>query len=392
MNLIGIGSFSEVWHVIDRKYKKEFAMKKILKTKIIDKKFIKGIIKERDLLSKLNHPFLVNMHFSFQNNQYLFMILDLKKGGDLRYYFRLYKTESSKFFSEDECKFMVSNLVLALEYLHKNNIVHCDIKPENIVISKTGYFYLTDFGIAINLKEEEKNKKSNNYNDNIVGSLGYMAPEIMFQEKVHFCADYFSLGVICYEMMMGKIPYHGKGLEDTKKLIMANQVQIKKFSIPLGWSPEAADFINKLIQRKQYKRLGYNNFEEIKNHPWLINIDWKKIYLHELKSPFVPDLNRKNINNIYFNEKKKENEDSKITLERYKIIEENKDNQLQFDDFYYYNKYSMKYNKEKDIFINPHSKYEDKDSKSIDRNNNSNKISRNRNLNKIHRYCLTSKK
>ena len=158
MNLIGIGSFSEVWHVIDRKYKKEFAMKKILKTKIIDKKFIKGIIKERDLLSKLNHPFLVNMHFSFQNNQYLFMILDLKKGGDLRYYFRLCETESSKFFSEGECKFMVSNLVLALEYLHKNNIVHCDIKPENIVISKTGYFYLTDFGIAINLKKKKIKK------------------------------------------------------------------------------------------------------------------------------------------------------------------------------------------------------------------------------------------
>ena len=361
-------------------------MKKILKTKIIDKKFIKEIIKERNLLSKLNHPFLVNIHFSFQNNQYLFMILDLKNGGDLRYYFKLNKTQNNKIFSENECNFMVSNLLLALEYLHKNYIVHCDIKPENIVISKNGYFYLTDFGIAINLKDEEKNKKSNNYNGNIVGSLGYMAPEIMFQEKVNFCADYFALGVICYEMMMGYLPYYGKGLEDTKKLIMANQVQIKKFSIPEGWSTESADFINKLIQRKQYKRLGYNNFEEIKNHPWLINIDWKKTYLHELKSPFVPDLNRK----FYFNEKKKENEDSKTAMERYKIIELNKDNQLQFDDFYYYNKYSMKYNKEKDKFINPHSKYEDKDSKSIDRSNNDNKISRNRNLNNIHRYCLTS--
>ena len=364
-------------------------MKRLLKAKIIDKKFIKGIIKERELLSKLNHPFLVNMHFSFQDNQYLYMILDLKKGGDLRYYYKLYK-KNNKIFTEYECNFMISNLILALEYIHKNNIIHCDIKPENIVIDKNGYFYLTDFGIAINLNDEEKNKKNNNNSNNyIAGSLGYMAPEIMFQEKIYFYSDYFSLGVICYEIMMGKLPYFGKGLEDIKKLIMANQVLIKKFDIPQGWSSEAADFINKLIQRKPYKRLGYNNFDEIKHHPWLKNVDWKKIYLHEFKSPFIPDLNKKSFNNIYFNDKKKEYEDSKITLERYKIIESNKDNDLNFDEFYYYNKYSMKYNKEDKIFINPHDIYEEKESKYFDLNNN-NKMSRNRNNINKHRYLLTS--
>ena len=394
-----MGAFSEVWHVIDKKYKKEFAMKRLLKSKIIDKKFIKGIIKERNLLSKLNHRFLVNMHFSFQDNHYLYMILDLMKGGDLRYYYKLYNSENkNKKFTENECLFMISNLVLALEYLYKNSIIHCDIKPENIVIDKDGYFYLTDFGISINLKEEEKIKKNNHNNINnsinnnsnnnyIAGSLGYMAPEIMFQEKISFCSDYFSLGVICYEMMIGKLPYLGKGLEDTKKLVMANQVKIKKFGIPKDWSLDAADFINKLIQRKPNKRLGYNNFDEIKNHPWLNNIDWKKLYLHELKSPFVPELNRE-IFISYFNDKKKEYEDSKISLERYKNIELSKDYNSNFDEFYYFNKYSMRYTKESDIFINPHIKYEDKDNKSTDLNN---KNSRNRNNNKnVHRYCLTS--
>ena len=386
-----MGTFSEVWHVIDKKYKKEFAMKRLLKSKIIDKKCIKAIIKERNLLSKLNHPFLVNMHFSFQDNHYLYMILDLMKGGDLRYYYKLYNSENKKF-TEKECQFMISNLILALEYIHKNNIIHCDIKPENIVIDKAGYFYLTDFGISINLKDEEKNKKNNhnnNYNNYIVGSLGYMAPEIIFQEKINFCADYFSLGVICYEMMMGGLPYFGNGLEDIKKLIMANQVQIKKFAIPKDWSVEAVDFVNKLIQRKQYKRLGYNNFDELKNHSWLINVDWKKLYLHELKSTFVPDLNRKIFNNIYFNEKKKEYEDSKNSLERYKNIELNKDFTFKFDEFYYFNKYSMNNTKESNKFINPHIKYEGRDNNSSDLNNNS-KISRNRNNKNMHRYCLTS--
>ena len=374
-------------------------MKMISKSKIIDKKYIIRIIEERNLLSKLNHSFIVNMHFSFQDNQYLYLILDLMKGGDLRYHYKLYNSvNNDKKFTEKECNFMVSNLILALEYIHKNNIVHCDIKPENIVISKSGYFCLTDFDIAINLKNQEKNIK-NNY---IEGSLGYMAPETIFQEKISFCVDYFSLGVVCYEMMMGRLPYFANSIEEIKKLIMANQVAIKKFDVPEGWSLESADFINKLIQRKPHKRLGYNNFEEIKNHPWLINVDWKKMYLHELKSPFVPDLNKKNFNDIYFNEKKKEIEDSQITLDRYKMIESKNDFKMKFDEFYYFNRYTMK-NKDNNHIENPHIIYEDKDKnlnlKNKNLNNfnnknlnilNNNKFSRNRNINEKHRYCLTS--
>lgn len=355
-------------------------MKRILKSKIIDKKFTKEIIKERNLMSKLNHPFLVNMHFSFQDNKYLYMILDLMKGGDLRYYCNKYHSEeANKQFTEKECNFMVTNLILALEYIHKNNLLHCDIKPENIVIDENGYFYLTDFGIALDLKEEEKNKKNKFFG----GSLGYMAPEVMFQEKINFCVDYFALGAVCYEMMMGKLPYFASNLEDMKKLIMANQVQIKKFIIPKGWSQQAADFINKLIQRKQNKRLGYNDIDEIKKHPWLINTNWKKVYLHEIKSPFEPDINKKIINDSIM-----ENESSKNTLERYKNIEMNKEYKYYFDDFYYFNKYSM--NKEINKFINPHLKYENKKMNDLEdiEFNSDNKYSINNSNN--NRYFLTS--
>ena len=175
--------------------------------------------------------------------------------------------------------------------------------------------------------------------------------------------------------MMGQLPYISKSVDGMKKLIMANQVQIKKFNIPEGWSETAADFINKLIQRKQIKRLGYNGIEEIKSHPWLLNTNWKDIYLHKVKSDFVPELNKKIFNSFYFYDKKKENEESKITLERYQIIEMNKDYNNKFDEFYYFNKYSMKYNKEnkRNGFINPHKKYEEEEKKEcLGKNANSN--------------------
>ena len=182
---------------------------------------------------------------------------------------------------------------------------------------------------------------------------------------------------------MGKLPYFASNLEDMKKLIMANQVQIKKFIIPKGWSQQAADFINKLIQRKQNKRLGYNDIDEIKKHPWLINTNWKKVYLHEIKSPFEPDINKKIINDSIM-----ENESSKNTLERYKNIEMNKEYKYYFDDFYYFNKYSM--NKEINKFINPHLKYENKKMNDLEdiEFNSDNKYSINNSNN--NRYFLTS--
>ena len=130
-----------------------------------------------------------------------------------------------------------------------------------------------------------------------------------------------------------------------------------------------------MIQRKQVKRLGYNGIDEIKNHPWLKDINWKDVYLHKIKSPFVPELSKKIFNNLYFTNKRKENEETKVTLERYQIIELNKDYNNKFDEFYYFNKYSMKYNNKKNSFINPHKKYEEDEKKeNLIQNNVTNKF------------------
>lgn len=133
-------------------------------------------------------------------------------------------------------------LVAGLEYCHEKTIIHRDIKPENLVIDDEGYLRITDFGIARNWRKENAQDTS--------GTPGYMAPEVMCRQNHSYAVDYFAVGVLAYECMFGKRPYVGKSRKDIRDNILAKQVHIKKQEVPIGWGIEAADFINKMIQRK----------------------------------------------------------------------------------------------------------------------------------------------
>ena len=143
LEIIGRGGFSQVWKVLYLKYNKIYAMKKMYKVELIDKKSEKNVLIELSLLSRIHHPFIVNIHFAFQDIDYLYLISDFFLQGDLRY-----QLIQNKYYSEIEVKFIISNILLSLEYIHFNNIIHRDIKPENILINEKGYLALTDFGIS----------------------------------------------------------------------------------------------------------------------------------------------------------------------------------------------------------------------------------------------------
>lgn len=115
-----------------------------------------------------------------------------------------------------------------------------------------------------------------------------MAPEVMCRQNHSYAVDYFAVGVMAYECMYGKRPYIGKSRKEIRDNILAKQVQIKKQEVPIGWGIEAADFINKMIQRKPQNRLGYNGSQEVKNHPWLADFPWKDLYKKKLRAPFIP--------------------------------------------------------------------------------------------------------
>ena len=232
------------------------------KLKIIDRNSEASIKGERNLLSNLNHPFIVNMYFAFQDFYNLYLVMDLLTGGDLRYHIAYKKT-----FTESETKFFIANMILALEYIHSKNILHRDIKPENLVLEKSGYLRITDFGVA---KINEKDNSSETS-----GTPGYMAPEVILVLNHSFPSDFFALGVIGYEFMKGVRPYLGRSRKEIKQLILNKQAKIKKSEIPENWSINSVDFINKLLIRKGDLRLGANGIDELKTHPWMENIDWK---------------------------------------------------------------------------------------------------------------------
>ena len=285
VKIIGKGGFGKVYKVLSKKYNKIYAMKEMSKLSIIEQKSEKNVKNERELLTRINHPFIINMYFSFQDKENLYLSTEFLEGKDLRYYI-IKKIK----FTENQVKFLIACLILSLEYLHSNYIIHRDIKPENLIFDSKGYLKLTDFGIAI---IQEPNLKDSS------GTPGYSAPEIIYGHNQTIVSDYFSLGILCYEFMKGVRPYNGKSREEIKEKIMSKQIQIKKFDICNNWSLDSADFINKCIQRKPSLRLGYKGISELKEHKWLKGFNWRKLYNFQIQSPFIPNLND-NYDDKYF--------------------------------------------------------------------------------------------
>jgi len=278
LHKIGRGGFGSVWKVKLKSTTDYFAAKVMSKAKIITRRSEDNIMGERKILSKIHHSFIVNMYFSFQDYDNLYLIMDLLSGGDLRYHLSHKKPQ---IFNEIQTKFFISNIIIALEYIHSQKIIHRDIKPENLVLDINGYVRLTDFGIAVLNNKKENSKESS-------GTAGYMAPEVLLLQGHSYPADFFALGVIGYEFMFGHRPYSGKNRKQIKDYILAYQAKIKFKHVKKGWSENSRDFINRLLQRRPVKRLGYSGIKELKEHSWMKDINWELLKKKKLKAPYIP--------------------------------------------------------------------------------------------------------
>ena len=264
----------------------------MLKIKIISHHLEDKIKKEREFLSKGKNPFIINLLCSYQDKENLYLVLELLTGGDLRFHIKNYNYT----FKENQIKFLISNLILSCAYIHPNGIVHRDIKPENIIFDSLGYAHLTDFSIS---------KYINDKNDSI-GTPSYMSPEALFNKNQTFISDFYSIGVIGYELLMKQRPYFSKRKKDIRNEILSKQAFID-YDENFNYSEYCISFINSLIEKNPTKRLGYyNNVKDLINHYWLRDVDWKELYNKKIYSPFIEVINSSkrnfHINELYDNE------------------------------------------------------------------------------------------
>ena len=291
------------------------------KVKIIDKRSEKSIKTEREFLSKLRHPFIVNMNCAFQDFENLYLVMDLLTGGDLRYHTCKYRR-----FSEIKTRFFFACIILGLEYIHSNNIIHRDIKPENLVFDDKGYLRITDFGVAKIRKEDNSSETS--------GTPGYMAPEVLLAINHSFPVDFFAIGIMGYEFIYGERPYLGKSRKEIKQQVLRKQAKIDPDDIPDGWGPESIDFINSCLKRKDSKRLGFTGgVNDLKNHVWFKEFDWDALYNKTLRAPFIPPKTG-NFDKKYCEHVEKHTEE---TLERYQEYRERKNFEKLFEGYTYIN-------------------------------------------------------
>ena len=273
---IGKSSISHIWkvhHVQDNS--KIYAMKVINKAKIYFNKLIQSAEINRKLMELLNYKLLCKMYYAFQDTDNLYLIVEYFSGGDLRYH--ICKRD---YFTEKETKFITACIALIINYMHENNVVHRDIKPEKLVFDKNGYLHITDFAIAKELKKGETCTWAS-------GTPQYMAPEALINKPHDYMVDYYALGIILYELTMGERPYNGQNRKEIKERLFSREVNLDKDDIPVDWDVNILDMINGLLKWKKKKRLGNNGFNDIKNHPWFKDFDWEKMEKFELNSPFV---------------------------------------------------------------------------------------------------------
>ena len=286
LKVIDKGSFGKVFLVSNKNTGKKYAMKRIRKDVIIEKGQVQNTKNEKDILLNIEHPFLVGMDFVFQNDYRLYFFLDYISGGNL--FENLFHV---KRFDENIVKFFAAQLVLGIGCLHHNKVVHRDLKPENVLIDEDGYIKLADFGLAKFLLDSKQATYS------FCGTAEYLAPEILEMRGHDYSVDWWTLGILIYELRIGRPPFLDKNHQKLGRLIKKGKIIFPDpIRHKIAMSEEMKDIISKLLDKDPSTRLGTNGYEEIMNHKWFEDIDFDAIMKKEIDAPYIPNLKRQKVN------------------------------------------------------------------------------------------------
>lgn len=302
-------------------------MKKLIKEEMLKKKQTVHVRQERDILAKSDNPWIVKLHYSFQDDDYLFLCMEFLQGGDLMTWLI-----NKEIFTEQQTRFYIAELVLAVESIHKMNYVHRDLKPDNILLDNQGHIKLTDFGLCkpfehsdsewdgtmfeneviqgpidsigkySTLQKQEswiKSRQNRELLYSTVGSPGYIAPEVLLKKGYRYECDWWSVGVIMFECIYGFPPFYAEDpIKTCQKIVRWKH--FLEFPEDVNVSPDAVDLLQQLLTDAS-KRIGTRSggIQEIKDHPFFNGVDWDNI--RNVDAPFKPQVST-TLDTKYFDE------------------------------------------------------------------------------------------
>ncbi|KAF7951306.1 hypothetical protein EAE96_006626 [Botrytis aclada] len=280
LKLIGKGTFGQVYQVRKKDTKRIYAMKVLQKKVIVQKKEVAHTVGERNILVRTataDSPFIVGLKFSFQTPTDLYLVTDYMSGGEL-----FWHLQKEGRFDEQRAKFYIAELILALEHLHKHDIVYRDLKPENILLDANGHIALCDFGLS------KANLTKNATTNTFCGTTEYLAPEVLLDEAGYTkMVDFWSLGVLVFEMCCGWSPFYAEDTQQMYKNIAFGKVRFPRDTL----TTEGRNFVKGLLNRNPKHRLGAtDDAEELKKHPFFQDIDWDALTKKLITPPFKPKL------------------------------------------------------------------------------------------------------
>eukprot|EP01128_Nolandella_sp_AFSM9_P005043 TRINITY_DN2386_c0_g1_i1.p1 TRINITY_DN2386_c0_g1~~TRINITY_DN2386_c0_g1_i1.p1 ORF type:complete len:456 (+),score=99.70 TRINITY_DN2386_c0_g1_i1:117-1484(+) len=276
LQIIGQGSFGKVCQVRMKESGDVYAMKVLNKKHIVDRGEIEHTRAEQSILKRVDHPFLMKMHWSFQSDEKLYIIMDFVNGGEL--FFHL---QNEKKFTNERARFYSAEIILGISYLHSLGIIYRDLKPENLLLDDSGHIKMTDFGLS-----KEGLLSLDDRTNTFCGTPEYLAPEVLDGKNYTKSVDWWSLGTLIFEMLTGLPPFYD---EDVQK--MYNKKMTDELVVPSFIEPPAAIIIERFLRRDPTQRL--DDVAEIKAEIWFEVIDWTKLESLQVSPPYRPDVESK---------------------------------------------------------------------------------------------------
>jgi len=274
---LGTGSFGRVKFATHKATNSYWAIKMLKKAEVVRLQQVDHMISEKDILSNLDHPFIVRLGGCFKDVRYLYMCLEYVLGGEFFTHLR-----KAGRFDHSASKFYGSQIILVFEYMHLSDYIYRDLKPENLLLDRTGFLKITDFGFA-------KQVPFKTYT--LCGTPEYIAPEVLLNKGHGKGVDWWTLGVLLYEMMAGQPPF-----VDDEPMGIYQQILAGKVAFPRHFDKNAKSLVKKLLVADLTKRYGClkNGADDVKKHKWYNGFDWEALLNKEIPAPIIPVTNGDN--------------------------------------------------------------------------------------------------